>query len=212
MALGRIILFALLITEFGAVTAQKRKLVIADFDLKTSTSGWWRDNRHVKFTYEEKPENQPSILSKKCLHVRWDSISNSKPFTWFTDLKADTFAVEGMQKEWKNFKQNTWISFWYKVGTGDSLMFHYLVLSKGHTSKWGAKKMTAATATKWTFVKVKFADLQYDNWGKITADFDLNSDAVKCFEIGLRSSATSPKGYIEAWFDDIVLTNYEPFE
>jgi hypothetical protein len=64
---------------------------------------------------------------------------------------------------------------------------------------------------EWTFVKVRFADLQYENWGAVKADFDLKND-VRCFEVGLRLSSTSPKGFVDAWFDNLKLTNYEPFE
>jgi hypothetical protein len=72
--------------------------------------------------------------------------------------------------------------------------------------------MISVIAKKWTFYKVRFVDLQYENWGKITADFDLNTDIGRCFEVGLRSGLVTPKGYIEAWFDNIKLTNYEPFK
>jgi hypothetical protein len=91
-------------------------------------------------------------------------------------------------------------------------MLHYLVLSKGHSSKWGSTTMIPVIATEWTFYKVRFADLQYENWGKIAADFNLNSDIGRCFEVGLRSGSVSTQGYIEAWFDNIKLTNYEPFK
>lgn len=51
--------------------------------------------------------------------------------------------------------------------------------------------MVPLTSKDWTFVKVKFADQKYENWGAVKADFDLKSDEVKCFEVGLRLSATS---------------------
>jgi len=104
------------------------------------------------------------------------------------------------------------MSFWCRAGSGDTLMLNFLVLSEGHKSKWGASNMIPLTSQQWTFIKVKFADLQYENWGAVKAEFDLKSDAVKCFEVGLRLSTTSPKGYVEGWFDNIKLTNYEPFE
>lgn len=56
----------------------------------------------------------------------------NRPFAWFTDIKADTFAVSGMEETWKSFKENTWMSFWCKAGDGDTLMLNFLVLSKGH--------------------------------------------------------------------------------
>jgi hypothetical protein len=192
--------------------AQQKQILIADYENKPNTDSWWKDNPNVKFSYNENPASQINKKSKVCLHVRWDSVPQNRPFAWFTDLKADTFAVPGMEEEWKLFKENTWMSFWCKAGTGDTLMLNYLVLSKGHKSKWGAVNMIPLTSQKWTFVKVKFADLKYENWGAVKAEFDIKSDAVKCFEVGLRLSATSPKGYVEGWLDNIRLTNYEPFE
>lgn len=186
--------------------------MINDFEDKPQTETWWRDNAQVKFSYHEIKKDQVNKRSKACLYVRWDSIPTDKPFTWFTDLKADSLAADGMESIWKSFQERTWLSFWCKGGEGDTLMLHYLVLSKGHGSKWGAKTMIPVIAPKWTFYKVRFADLQYENWGKITADFDLNTDVGRCFEVGLRSGSVTTKGYIEAWFDNIKLTNYEPFK
>ena len=191
---------------------QKQEIMIHDFENKPKTENWWRDNERVKFSYDELKKNQVDKRSKTCLYVRWDSTPTDKAFTWFTDLKADSLAADGMESKWKSFQQNTWLSFWCKGGEGDTLMLHYLVLSKGHSSKWGSKTMIPVIAKKWTFYKIRFADLQYDNWGKITADFNLNSDIGRCFEVGLRSGSVSTKGYIEAWFDNIKLTNYEPFK
>lgn len=194
-----------------AIQAQKQKILIADFENKPSTVNWWKDNANVKIGFDSTPMNQATKSSKNCLHVRWDSVPANRPFAWFTDLKADTFAVDGMQKQWKKFQKNTWMSFWCKGGNGDTLMLHPLILSKGHKNKWGSTKMFPVKAGSWQFVKVKFADFQYENWGVIKAELNLNDDVVKCFEVGLRISATSSKGFVEGWFDDIRLTNYEPF-
>jgi hypothetical protein len=194
------------------VFAQQKQILIADYENKPSTEGWWKDNPGVKFSYDENPLSQVNIKSKVCLYVRWDSVPQNRPYAWFTDVKADTFAVAGMEEEWKSFKENTWMSFWCKAGSGDTLMLNFLVLSKGHKSKWGASNMIPLTSQQWTFIKVKFADLQYENWGVVKADFDIKSDAAKCFEVGLRLNATSQKGYVDGWFDTIKLTNYEPFE
>jgi len=194
----------------AAVSAQKKQILIADFENKPDTHGWWKDNPGVKFSYDENQASQINKKSKVCLYVRWDSVPQNRPYAWFTDLKADTFAVAGMEKEWKSYQENTWMSFWCKAGAGDTLMLNFLVLSKGHKSKWGAAEMIPLTSKNWTFIKVKFAGLKYENWGVVKADFNLKSDAVKCFEVGLRLSATSPKGYVEGWFDNIKLTNYEP--
>jgi len=191
---------------------KKQEILINDFENKPATNNWWRDNSNVTFAYDETKQNQVNRKSNVCLYVKWDSVSKHKPFTWFTDLKADTFAVDGMEGKWKEFQQNTWLSFWCKAGEGDTLQLHYLVLSKGHSSKWGSTRMVPVVSKKWTFYKVRFADLTYEQWGKVKADFDLTSKIGRCFEIGLRSSASHSKGFIEAWFDSIKLTNYEPFE
>jgi uncharacterized membrane protein YkgB len=206
----RLVLAVVILGFFLGATAQNKQILIADYENKPNTDGWWKDNANVKFSYNENPACQINKKSKVCLYVRWDSVPQNRPFAWFTDLKADTFAVDGMEEAWKSFKENTWMSFWCKAGDGDTLMLNFLVLSKGHKSKWGAANMIPLTSKNWTFIKVKFADLQVENWGIVKADFDLKSDAVKCFEVGLRLSATSPKGYVEGWFDNIKLTNYEP--
>ncbi len=68
---------------------QKQEIMINDFENNAPTENWWRDNAHVKFSYDQIKKNQVNELSKSCLYVRWDSIPLNKPFTWFTDLKAD---------------------------------------------------------------------------------------------------------------------------
>jgi len=195
------------------VLAQKKQeIMIHDFEKKPQTESWWRDNGNVKFSYNDIKKDQVNEKSKTCLYVRWDLLPTDKPFTWFTDLKADTFAVDGMEEKWKSFQQNTWLSFWCKGGDGDTLRLHYMVLSKGHSSKWGSTTMIPVVSKEWTFYKVRFADLTYEHWGNIKADFDLNTPIGRCFEVGLRSSSVNSKGFIEAWFDNIKLSNYEPFE
>ena len=206
-------LIAFLASLSAVSVAQKIKLNISDYENKPNTEKWWRDNSKVTFTYDENSSNQVSAKSMVCLHIRWDSIpKNQKSYTWFTDLKADTFVSPGMETIWKEFKSNIWISFYCRLGDGDTLMLHPMILSKGHTSKWGSKNMMPFTSKSWTFVKVKFSDLEYENWGKIVMPLDLNSDAGKCFEIGLRLGASLKKDHMDAWFDNIQLTNYEPFE
>jgi hypothetical protein len=212
MKKSRLLLFIASLFFQIALAQKKQEIMIHDFENKPKTEKWWRDNEHVKFFYDEIKANQVNKGSKTSLYVRWDSISNGKPYTWFTDLKADTLAADGMETTWKSFQQNTWLSFWCKGGEGDTLNLNYLVLSKGHRSKWGATTMVPVVAKEWTFYKVRFAELQYENWGMIKADFELNTDTGRCFEVGLRSCSTITKGYIEAWFDNIKLTNYEPFE
>ncbi|GAB2530100.1 hypothetical protein [Spirosoma aerophilum] len=194
-----------------AVAQKKQEIIIHDFENKPQTENWWRVNRNVTFSYDRVKENQLNKRSKTCLHVRWDSITSDKPFTWFTDLKADTLAADGMESTWKSFQQDTWLSFWCKGGEGDTLMLHYLVLSKGHSSKWGSTTMIPVVDKNWKFYKVRFADLHYQNWGKVSAAFNLKTDIGRCFEVGLRSGSVSKKGYIDAWFDNIKLSNYEPF-
>ena len=197
----------------NVATAQKKQtILIHDFENKPNTNAWWKDNASVKFYFDENFQNQVDKSSKVCLHVRWDSVPDNRPWAWFTDLKADTFAVNGMEQKWKDFRENTWLSFWCKGGNGDTLMLHYLVLSNDHSSKWGATNMVPVVSDKWTFYKVKFNSLKYENWGKITAPFNLNSDVGRCFEVGLRLGSAYDKGYVEAWFDNIKLTNYEPYK
>lgn len=212
MVLKQLVLAFAMLSIFAGVSAQNKQILIADYENKPNTDGWWKDNANVKFSYNENPACQINKKSKVCLYVRWDSLPQNRPFAWFTDLKADTFAAAGMEEEWKSYQENTWMSFWCKAGAGDTLMLNFLVLSKGHKSKWGAAEMIPLTSKNWTFIKVKFAGLKYENWGVVKADFNLKSDEVKCFEVGLRLSATSPKGYVEGWFDNIKLTNYEPFD
>jgi hypothetical protein len=202
----------LLFTINIALAQNNQKIMIHDFDDQPPTENWWRANERVRFSYDKTKKNQVNRKSKACLYERWDSILADKPFTWFTDLKADTLAADGMESKWKSFQNNTWLSFWCKGGEGDTLMLHYLVLSKGHGSKWGSKTMIPVVSKKWTFYKIRFADLQYENWGRIIADFDLSTDVGRCFEVGLRSGSVSTKGYIEAWFDNFKLTNYEPLQ
>lgn len=194
-----------------AVAQKKQEIIIHDFENSPQTENWWRVNKNVTFSYDRKKQNQLNKQSKTCLYVRWDSTPSDKPFTWFTDLKADSLAADGMESTWKSFQQNTWLSFWCKGGEGDTLMLHYLVLSKGHSSKWGSTKMIPVTDKNWTFYKVRFADLHYENWGKVNAAFDLKTHIGRCFEVGLRSGAVRKKGYVDAWFDNIKLSNYEPF-
>ncbi|OYU92898.1 MAG: hypothetical protein CFE21_22520, partial [Bacteroidetes bacterium B1(2017)] len=74
---------------------KKQEIMINDFEDKPQTKNWWRDNQHVKFSYNELKKDQVDKSSKACLYVRWDAIPNNKPYTWFTDLKADTLAADG---------------------------------------------------------------------------------------------------------------------
>jgi len=131
-------LFLLILTSFSQrLLAQKKQtLIINYFENKPATASWWRVNGNVHFSYNDARKEQVNKKSKVCLYIRWDSIPADQPHTWFTDLKADTLAGEGMESTWKQFQQNTWLSFWCKAGDGDSLFLHYLVLSKGHSSKW----------------------------------------------------------------------------
>ncbi len=111
------IIFFILSIVF-TVKAQKKEIIIADYENKPNTANWWKLNSNVKFSLDEKAADQVNKNSKVCLYVRWDSTQKSQPFTWFTDLKADTFAVSGMEEKWKDFKDKTWMSFWCKAGSG----------------------------------------------------------------------------------------------
>lgn len=211
MSRSLLLLLSFPIFPFLATAQAQQRILINDFENKPSTNLWWRDNPHVQFSYDDRKGQQVNDQSRSCLYVRWDSTQGSKPFTWFTDLKADTLAADGMEEKWKAFRENTWLSFWCKAGDGDTLMLHYLVLSKGHHSKWGSTTMIPVVKKEWTFFKVRFADLWYEDWGKVKAPFDLTTDTGRCFEIGLRSASKNSRHFIEAWFDNIQLTNYEPF-
>jgi hypothetical protein len=208
---GLFIIFLLTFFNLVAYT-QDERIVIADYEQKPGLSGWWKDNPSISLSYEERTGYQLNQLSNSCLYIRWDSIPNDRPFAWFSDIKADTFVSEGMQDKWKSFKDKTWMSFWCRAGDGDTLMLHFLVLSKGHKSKWGSVEMIPLISRDWTFIKVKFSELKYEDWGQVIADFNLDSDEPRCFEVGLRLSGSTHKGFVEAWFDNVQLTNYEPFE
>jgi hypothetical protein len=156
-------------------------------------------------------ENQQNPGSKVCLNVRWDSIPTNKSWCWFTDLKIDSLANPVMDRVRTEFGDQIWLSCWCNSGIGDSVYVQPLMLTRGHKGKWGAKKMVGLSSSKWVFLKFKLADLEYENWGKIPGLPNLKSDEIRCFELGLRNGKISAKGFIDARFDDLMISNYEPF-
>jgi hypothetical protein len=160
---------------------------------------------------DENKKHQQNKNSKVCLNVRWDSIPANKSWCWFTDLKIDSLANPVMDKVRAEFSDQIWLSCWCNTGNGDSVYVQPLMLTRGHKGKWGAKKMVGVSSREWIFLKFKLADLEYENWGKIPGLPNLKTDEVRCFELGLRNGKTSTKGFIDARFDDVMITNYEPF-
>jgi len=201
-----IFLFILLIFE-----SQAQQKIVLNYEDKPNTASWWRDNNHVKLLLDEKKENQQSLNSKVCLNVRWDSIPANKSWCWFTDLKIDSLANPAMDRVRTEFGDKIWLSCRCNSGNGDSVYMQPLMLTKGHKGKWGAKKMVGISSPDWVFLKFKLADLVYENWGKIPGLPDLKTNDIRCFELGLRNGKTSPKGFIDARFDEVMITNYEPF-
>jgi hypothetical protein len=199
-------LFILVFSE--SWTQQK---IVINYEDKPNTSDYWRDNQQVKFLLDEKKENQQNPNTKVCLNVRWDSIPVNKSWCWFTDLKIDSLANPAMDKVREEFSDKIWLSCWCNSGQGDSVYMQPLMLTRGHKGKWGAKKMVGVGSSNWVFLKFKLADLEYENWGKIPGLPNLKTDEIRCFEFGLRNGKTSPKGFIDARFDELMITNYEPF-
>ena len=193
-------------------SSSKDSVIIFDFENKRQCLNWWKDNNRVTFAHDTHPSQQLHKFSKGCMHIVWDSIPENSNWTWFTDIKADTFVSPEMNDKWKNFKNSTWMSFWYKSGDGDTVYAHPLVLSKGHRIKWGSTKVIPLGNKYWTFVKVKFSELTYEDWGKDKAPFDLNGNEGRCFEIGLRVGSKPIAKKVELWIDNVKITNYEPFE
>jgi hypothetical protein len=203
----------ILILLFSLITyeSQAQQKIVLNYESKPNTLNYWRDNQQVKFLLDERNENQQNPNSKVCLNVRWDSIPANKSWCWFTDLKIDSLANPAMDKVRAEFSDQIWLSCWCNTGQGDSIYVQPLMLTRGHKGKWGAKKMVGISSSQWIFLKFKLADLEYENWGKIPGLPNLKTDEIRCFEFGLRNGKTSPKGFIDARFDELMITNYEPF-
>jgi hypothetical protein len=203
--------FIILFFSLIAIAGSGQQKIVIGYEDKPNTTSWFRDNNQVKFLLDERKENQQNPYSKVCLNVRWDSIPANKSWCWFTDLKIDSLAYPAMDPVRAEFSDKIWLSCWCNSGQGDSIFIQPLILTRGHKGKWGAKKMVPVYSPEWVFLKFKLADLEYDNWGKIPGLPNLKSDEIRCFELGLRNGKTSPKGFIDARFDDLMITNYEPF-
>jgi hypothetical protein len=202
------IFFFLLLMVFEGKAQQK---IVLTYEDKPNTANWWRDNHLVTFLFDEDKNHQQNKASGVCLDVRWDSIPANKSWCWFTDLKIDSLANPVMDNLRAEFRDKIWLSCWCNTGQGDSVYIQPLILTKGHKGKWGAKKMIGLATSSWVFLKFKLADLEWENWGKIPGLPDLKTPEIRCFELGLRNGNTSPKGFIDISFDDVMISNYEPF-
>ena len=190
--------------------AQKRSVKL-DFENKPPVKTWWKANDNVQFDLDTDQAHQKSALSKVCVKVRWDPIHADQQNTWFTDLKMDSLANPSMDSVRKEFGGNIWLSFWCNTGEGDTLWVQPLMLTRGHKGKWASTVRTPVASGKWLLIKFNLATLHYTKWGEGPELPDLNTDLIRCFEVGLLNGNHSPKGFIEARFDDFMISNYEPF-
>jgi hypothetical protein len=78
--LKRTVLAVSMLCFLVGVFAQQKQILIADYENKPNTGGWWKDNAQVKFAYDEIPASQLNTDSKVCLHVRWDSVPQQPSF------------------------------------------------------------------------------------------------------------------------------------
>jgi hypothetical protein len=205
------VIFAIFLILLTITACETQLNIVVNYEDKPNTESWWRNNKQVQFLLDETQAHQPNANSKVCLNVRWDSIPANKPWCWFTDLKIDTLANPAMDKVRAGFGQNIWLSCWCNTGQGDSIYLQPLILTRGHVGKWGAKLMTPVYSEKWCFVKFKLSDFEYENWGKIAGPPNLKNDEIRCFELGIRTGQTVTKGFVDARFDELRLTSYEPF-
>ena len=58
----KLIVAAVMLNLFHCVSAQKRQILIADYENKPGTDGWWKDNPQVKFSYDERCQHDSSYL------------------------------------------------------------------------------------------------------------------------------------------------------
>lgn len=183
------------------------QIVQFDFEQQIATENWWRDNSNVRFNIDFATANQKDKFSKGCLNIRFDSVNISKPFTWFTDIKVDTFSNPKMINKWNEFKHNTKLSFWYKLNKGDTVWIQLLVMHADHKRKWGASNLIPLTSTNWTFVQLNPSSLQYENWGTGSQKPNFMTEEPLIFELGLRNGKHNSLGFIDVFFDDITLSN-----
>jgi len=203
-------IFTFLFSCVALIGFAQTNVTALDFENRPNTSDWWKDNKDIKFTIDTKARNQINPKSKACLKVSWDQIPETKAWTWFTDIKIDTFATKGMKDTWLKIKKEPWISFWCNTGKHDTVWIQILVLTDDHIGKWGSKKMFPVHSEKWQMVKIKLSSLEYENWGKAGNSPDFEKDNLTKFELGLRNGASKKSGKIEARFDNIQFTDYEP--
>jgi len=191
--------------------SQKNKSILLDYDTMPSTKDWWRFNEKVEFKFIEGAKQIPTRQSKAYLNVQWPYSSKEGAYTWFTDLKVDSLRNPEMLDFRKAMGNTIWLSFWCRVNSNDSLYLHPMVLSYNHKGKWGSKDMTLITSKEWTFCKYNLSSLKYEKWGKDGGDQpNFATNEVRCFEVGLRKGATISDGKIDADFDNLMITNFEP--
>jgi len=53
-----IVLAIAMLVCLQGVFAQQKLILIADYENKPNTDGWWKDNPCVKFSYNENPSSQ----------------------------------------------------------------------------------------------------------------------------------------------------------
>lgn len=185
--------------------------ILLDYEDKPVTTEWWRFNDKVKFEYKEVDNQTPIKASKTFLNVHWDYSSSEGAYTWFTDLKIDSLRNPKMVGFRKAMGNTIWLSFWCRVNSKDSLYVHPMVLTHNHKGKWGSTQMTLITSDVWKFYKYDLSSLKYEKWGKEGDEMpNFSTTDVRCFELGLRKGSTASDGVIDADFDNLMISNYEP--
>jgi hypothetical protein len=195
----------LLILVGGFASAQKLDIKY-DYENSPVVSGYWKANDQVKFEIDTEKKSQLNEVSKACLKVRFSNIRADQKNVWFTDLKMDSLANPKMEQIRLDFGGELWLSFWCKVNTGDTLWLNPLMLTQHHEGKWSSKSRAPVFVKDWTFIKFNLAALEYSHWGEGPEVPDLSTNLVRCFEIGFMNGSSSPIGFVEARFDDYMLS------
>lgn len=206
----RTLLVALIALAFLSCSKGPKSILLT-YDDMPNTMEWWRFNDKVHFEFKETQNQIPGKSSKAYLNVSWPYSPKEGAFTWFTDLKIDSLRNPQMIKFREEMGSTIWISFWCRVNSKDSLYVHPMVLSYNHKGKWGCTNMSLITSNEWTFYKYNLSSLKYEKWGKEGGDQpNFTTNEVRCFEVGLRKGATISEGIINADFDNIMISNFEP--
>jgi hypothetical protein len=201
--------FLLAILSFSFI--KKEKSILLHYDDRPSTKEWWRYNDKVKFEFRVGGKDVKPVASGAFLKVQWPYSGQEDEYTWFTDLKIDSLRNPKMEPYRKSLGSTIWLSFWCRVNSKDSLYVHPMVLSANHKGKWGCKDMTLITSNKWAFYKYNLSKLSYEKWGKEGGNQpDFKTTEVRCFEVGLRKGKGKTAGSIDADFDNLMISNFEP--